>query len=537
MASEAREEASPVGEQGKPKKKIRRVRTGCRTCRNRRKKCDENKPGCDNCRKISAICPGLPKKQTWERTPAGVKALASKGASSNRTPPRIQPILQHPSPASSFDFSDLGSEWDMLPYSPVNNMVVLDTCAPQYCQSYNHESYIPYQLPCLIAGIETDLHKELYLHFTEVTSRLLATTTTDTNLFMEIVISLALSSRTVMVALLSLAGSHLLRIIHPGNRQDVVLETRRLHKEAIETQYTSMAILKNMQLNSDARLLHYQESFFTTFLLLCLYESCQGSEINLSLEYLDRAREILIIGSQLETVQDDGHETYLTSINPILLDFFLYHDSLAIVTSPNRISPKPRIRGLAMSPMGSYTTDLLEEFGGFAFEISSLYARSVSSIGSSVATVSSLALNIEQNLNNWRPKVPFEYSQIAELYRVALFLWLKSIVTASQFQDSATLALISEGISLVTEAINNNEGVLSHLLFPLFVLGAVSASETDRLRITTQFQRVRAWSSFGNIDVTESVVRRMWQDDDRGLPRSWDWVRQLEARNMSLLVS
>ncbi|KAL7906472.1 hypothetical protein GGI35DRAFT_458212 [Trichoderma velutinum] len=42
----------------RPKRTITRVRTGCWTCRNRRTKCDEEKPACRNCTRVGLHCAG-----------------------------------------------------------------------------------------------------------------------------------------------------------------------------------------------------------------------------------------------------------------------------------------------------------------------------------------------------------------------------------------------------------------------------------------------------------------------------------------------
>ncbi|KAL4920307.1 hypothetical protein BDW62DRAFT_177196 [Aspergillus aurantiobrunneus] len=39
-----------------PTRKRLRVNTGCRTCRTRRVKCDEEKPTCRNCAKKKRLC-------------------------------------------------------------------------------------------------------------------------------------------------------------------------------------------------------------------------------------------------------------------------------------------------------------------------------------------------------------------------------------------------------------------------------------------------------------------------------------------------
>ncbi|EXJ83962.1 hypothetical protein A1O3_04629 [Capronia epimyces CBS 606.96] len=48
-------------------KKITRTKTGCLTCRRRRKKCDEGKPECQNCLRNSFVCEGYQQQKAWQR--------------------------------------------------------------------------------------------------------------------------------------------------------------------------------------------------------------------------------------------------------------------------------------------------------------------------------------------------------------------------------------------------------------------------------------------------------------------------------------
>ncbi|KAI4843504.1 hypothetical protein E4T44_06701 [Aureobasidium sp. EXF-8845] len=45
----------------------RRSKTGCKTCRRRKKKCDEARPGCQNCAKNNILCGGYEMRKPWRK--------------------------------------------------------------------------------------------------------------------------------------------------------------------------------------------------------------------------------------------------------------------------------------------------------------------------------------------------------------------------------------------------------------------------------------------------------------------------------------
>ncbi|KAI9787624.1 MAG: hypothetical protein M1839_000155 [Geoglossum umbratile] len=124
-----------------------RSKTGCITCRRRKKKCDETKPECLNCQKNAVVCEGYPEKTFW------------------------QPGKQR-------------SEEALKPTRPR-------------------------ELPCLVDGVETEVDRKFLDHFVYTVSRILTLFNDDSNPFKEILLPMAIRHRGLMHSLLCLSGSHL----------------------------------------------------------------------------------------------------------------------------------------------------------------------------------------------------------------------------------------------------------------------------------------------------------------------------------------
>lgn len=66
-----------------------RSKTGCITCRRRKKKCDETKPSCLNCQKNAVVCEGYPPKEIW-------KSGRQKLEDGRALPPPPAPVVNAP---------------------------------------------------------------------------------------------------------------------------------------------------------------------------------------------------------------------------------------------------------------------------------------------------------------------------------------------------------------------------------------------------------------------------------------------------------
>jgi len=182
--------------------------------------------------------------------------------------------------------------------------------------------------------------------------------------------------------------------------------------------------------------------------------------------------------------------------------------------------------------------DVQDGLSDFVTRISTLRVQADASPNQPDGDVVCKAVQIWQDLARWKPKaaISSERQLIAEFYQWALYIWLFSIVYPEGKGDEkvqGAVKRLADGMC----SIKSGEGVMSCLLFPLFIIGSAAIRVQDREVISAQFKRLRDWSSLGNIDLTYGILKKMWEDHDLGLPKSWDWVRQLEVRGMSFLVT
>lgn len=411
--------------------------------------------------------------------------------------------------------------------------------------------FIPKQLPYLINGIETELHQHLFGHFTRNLSQVLTISTGDNNPMCGVVIPLALRDSTIMETILCLAGSHLLKFYQGDQGEKLLelrLETRRLHDVAATAQSYRLEALRNMPKGNNILVPAFaldKEAMFATSILLCLYEIVEGTSDNGWRNHLDAARHVIANAvedtslehqTQSPNTRNELSNSLVTDINPFLIEYFLYHDSLAAVTLPSLKLTKMQTPDLVNhDPTMIGVQDGLSDF---IARISALRGQAASSQLQPDGNIVAKAVTIWEDLANWQTHggISAERKMIAEFYRWALFIWLFSIV----YPDGKEDLKVQDAVHRISSEMCNikyGDSVMSCLLFPLFVIGSAAISQEDRAVISAQFERLTAWSKLGNVDLTFQVVKKMWSDHDVGLPRSWDWVKQLEAHGRYLLVT
>lgn len=411
-------------------------------------------------------------------------------------------------------------------------------------------SNMPMQLPFLIDGIESRLEQKLFFHFTSHVSKILTLSTEPSNPFVSVIVPLAMRDQTIMRSMLSLAGSHLLNLEGRESDPELAHRNQRLHLMAVQGQSSHFQVFDAV----DSSLSSQQvEIILTCSLLLCLYELCEGSGSGAWQGHLDAARRLVrkTVVTELESMHTNRNACAtqtggpLPRIDRFLVEFFIYHDSLATVTVFSEPVLKPQVYRDANPKFlaahgssaadGPYVVGVQDGLFDIIGPISALRTRAKKKLDGIVICE---AVQIWQKLSEWQPpaSADVEYGLIGSLYQWALFVWLFSVVYPNDITNTKVQLAVKEGLECLQQ-LEPTSGAMSCSLFPLFILGSSAVDLADRNGVLVEFQRLRSWSGLGNVSLALSVVQKMWSKYDNQEARSWDWVKESEEHGLVLLVT
>lgn len=459
-----------------------RSKTGCGTCRRRKKKCDEGKPSCMNCEKNNVFCDGYEAKQPWRS--GKQRALTIRTNSSN----------------------------------------------------------IPPELPQLVDGVDGSIDQMFFQHFTCQVSRVLSLNDHH-NPFLDIIVPMAMSHAGLMHSLLYLSGSCLIAKESIPNwewvqRQEIHSSKalRLLHQDIASTSLTSPAEENVVATMSDPSI--------AQTLILCLQTVCAGDTSGSYRYHLNAMKEMLTTNKRtfpneqlrqfiLEFLLYHDYSSSITSL-------YNHLDQRSIALMEDFKLPEFMIQPQAGTLLG-----VLDGLFGFISRIRHLRDQIRQCRGQGMGhwwdlPIVNDAFAIDNALRNWKCVHPPESPRYPAslLYRQCTWIYLHRTIQPSRASDSFRQA-VGEGLQYLRMLPETDDGsTQSILLMPLFMLGCAAFEPEQRPEIQRAFERLQEWSNLGNIKYARQIVEQLWEMMDQGCEEeTWDWETIIAKRGWDFLVT
>lgn len=452
-----------------------RSKTGCITCRRRKKKCDETKPACLNCQKNAVVCEGYPPKEIWK---SGRQRVADAV--------RTQSLVT-----------------------------------------------IPRNLPLLIDGVETEIDRRFLDHFVYGFSRVLTLINDDSNPFKEILLPMATQHRGLMHSLMCLSGSHL-----SGLDPEPKLRERKyyhFHRAIQDLKENITASSSASTTPSEEEQLLVEDPIIASTIALSLNTICEGETNGEYRPHMDAARYLLVSQQPrnekfrqfiVEFFQYHDISNALTSLDrrPALLQGTMRMPEFVPGASAGMFLG-------VFDGLFNYISQVTQLRDRIRQRFNEGYEPAVD-----YQTLSE-AVQIDTAIRTWKTSHEEDSSNwcLAQLYRQSTWVYLFRTIRPSRPSEKIA-QVVDDGLAYL-DRLPHDAGAYSIVLMPLFLLGCSAFLPQQRERIQQGFESLKAYSNLRNIEPAFKVVTRVWEIMDTKIEDSWDWEKIIQDMNMDFLIT
>ncbi|KAM3413902.1 hypothetical protein BST61_g10575 [Cercospora zeina] len=473
-----------------------RSKTGCKTCRRRKKKCDEARPCCQNCEKNNVLCEGYDEKKQWrsgKQKSVGQSPLAESSPSANAS---------------------------LEPTSPTGSQMSVARPMRQF----------PW------ASVQTDMDSRFMDHFCGSLSHKLSVND-HYNPFTKFVFPMAEAHPGLMASLLYLSGSSL---VANATTVSDLMAARQSH-------FCSVAVTSlNKQIN-ELRLdddgsgeyggTSVSDPLIAQMLLFCLQTVCGGDVAG---QWQNHLRALKFMLSR------KPQSRFNTQFRQFVLEFLIYHDySSAITAVENPLDQQSLqlMEDFALPSMAQpdYSATLLGVTDGLFGYISRIRTLRDQLRYQSVDAIVGPAQALHMELAHWTcpyaNDTPRYWASL--LYRQCVCLYLHRTTMPSQPCPAFTRG-VDDGLEYLRNLPRDGDdsATQSILLMPLFLLGCSAFDPEQRCEIAEAFDRLQKWSSLGNIKYARMIVEEIWQMmDDGRAEETWYWEGVMQRRGWNFLIT
>ncbi|UPL03469.1 hypothetical protein LCI18_014403 [Fusarium solani-melongenae] len=545
---------------GKPKAKIRRVQTGCLTCKARKKKCDERKPHCGDCRRLCLQCswpaerPGRRRvgdrdNEIWSDADQilGLSTERSRSLSHSTDSAEsnlessldasIADLLCQMSSASAFDAPVIDEAsptqepcwslspdvaWlDILPKTPSVNasppVSIKDTSLSLYT-------------PSLVPDMTSPHDKALLNHYSTIVASVLSRrTNTASNPYVGYILPMAMSNQLILHSVLALSATH-------WQRLQPCMRDRALFHQGQATQSLAR-LLPHVDVNS-------VDIALASCLLLCMTELFDGTSQGWKL-HLQGAKRLL---STLKFQHGDkltGHFKF-----SVKLARFLDSAATTSTCKPPLIDNETVTTSLELTEdvNGEDTAvyGIPKELFHLVDRINNLASKRGTRVDDrSEALFRHEARKIQGQLDNWAYDYGGLAGAVASLssgnddvlhatiaYEWALRLRLHQITEGYSLGDK-----VSECVERIIESaqkVRYGSSLESCLLFPLVMAGGSCDCVGQRLIVQDRLMVMERTCGFGYIHQSRELVEKVWKRRETEPIVNWARIRYEEMGGLAL---
>ncbi|KAL2427351.1 hypothetical protein ABEF95_012098 [Exophiala dermatitidis] len=467
-----------------PSGSIKRVRTGCWTCRKRGYRCDEAKPVCATCVRLGIECQGYEIRLTWMQSVSRTKNQKNQNprrkASATTTTTTTSTIETQKSSSSALAPS---SRKASTTQPPGFDMATL-------------------KLPPSPTSTLTSDDQFLLQHYFYTVSGLLSSThDRSINTYCRVVLPMAMSCEMLLNTLLLVSASHL------ASRYDsFALDLPRYRNRVLPQ------LIKRV--NSWAG---FDPIMLATIIMMSINEIFEANPKNWS-EHLKAAGKI--ISDYMAQCKEPDHDTRM------LLDIFAYHNVLASVGANHASLVMDYYTRETWSALAGHSNAFLASVDRLISLVAKLsMLSSQSTVGSGCRSIDpsqlEKAIGLKGELETWRPPyaIPNDASNTAEAMRHAgLLFYYKLTSTLPGVMDSGEITRsCGEIVRRIGYVSLESPAAASHL-WPLYMAGCFltgdkASNQPSREFIRSRLSALKSKRGVKTVDMVRERLEQIWLCD------------------------
>jgi transcriptional activator protein UGA3 len=574
-----------------PKARIRRVQTGCLMCKQRKKKCDEEKPKCGDCMRLALDCcwpadrqkeviahkaartkresadqlqmqkqqaqqqaqqPQQPRQDSRPSSPT-TRSTASPGESPTSivirqhtpVPSPLIAIKTEPTPRTT-DLGAVKREPDSDEPPPCESAATTSPSWYDVITPISHHNYaspesmdhmsLSIYMPQMLPQLNSPYDRALMNHYATIVSSLLSRRSSASNPYNHYLLPMAQSNDLILHCILALSGNHW-RKMQPS------MGNRGLLHQSQATQALANLLPHVNKTSADVALV--------ASLLLCMTELFDGTSEGWKL-HLKGAKRLLAALRR----QSGGNDIW-TGYYKFLVRLSRFLDSAATVSTcrPPLMEEEARdaatVDGMTSLPdeEDSAVYGIPKELFHLVDQINSLADKRKTRVdAASEAAFRREAATVEERINHWS----FEYGGLSRAvstlapadddalhatmaFEHALRLRLHQIVEGYELSDPKVPQAV-EGILECVQKIRYGSPLEACLMFPLVMAGGACYTLEQRAIIQDRLMVMERTCGFGYVFNARDLVERVWARRDQavgtGAIVNWARIRYEEMHGL-----